>query len=486
MKRFFQVAGVLTTLLIVVLVVNTLSFGSTQLQVPAVAVEALDETAVLQRFSAIIRLQTVSPGSAEDFDPQPFAALHAYLRQAYPLVYDAMPPQVVGAFTLLYHLPGADSSLAPVMLMAHMDVVPVEEATRDQWLRDPFSGAISDGEIFGRGTIDDKASMTGILEAMEILLAKGFAPQRGVYILIGHDEEIGGLKGSALVAQQFAQDNVRLEFILDEGMAIAEQLGTFEEPVALIGLSEKGSVSFDLVARAAGGHSSQPPEITSIGTLSRAIVALEAHKPAARLSGAVSLMFDTLAREMGFTMRLLFANRWLTEPLLVGVLETNAAILPMMRTSTAPTILRSGVKSNVMPTVASAVINFRMLPGDTIKTVTEHVVDVIDDPLVEISVRDGIIGNPSPISDPQAAGYKTIEKTIRQIFPGTVVAPGLVMGGTDSKHFSNVSDNTYRFVPFRVNKENVSAIHGINERMRVDVYLDIVRFYTQLLRNLAE
>ncbi len=197
-------------------------------------------------------------------------------------------------------------------------------------------------------------------------------------------------------------------------------------------------------------------------------------------------MFDTLAREMGFTMRLLFANRWLTEPLLVSVLETNAAILPMMRTSTAPTILRSGVKSNVMPTVASAVINFRMLPGDTIETVTEHVVGVIDDPLVEVSVRDGIIGNPSPISDPQAAGYKTIEKTIRQVFPGTVVAPGLVMGGTDSKHFSKVSNNTYRFVPFRVNKQNVSAIHGINERLSVDVYLDIVRFYTQLLRNVAE
>jgi carboxypeptidase PM20D1 len=486
MKRFFQVTGLLVAVLLVVLVGNTLSFNSTQLQVPAVAVEALDEAAVLQRFSSIVRLQTVSPAAAEDFDPQPFAAMHAYLRQAYPLVHDKMPPQVVGAFTLLYHLPGSDSTLASIMLMAHMDVVPIEEATRDQWLRDPFSGAIHDGEIFGRGTIDNKASMTGILEALELLLAQGYAPQRGVYILFGHDEELGGNEGAALVAQQFEQSDVQLEFILDEGLAIADRLGTFDEPVALIGLSEKGSVSFELIARAAGGHSSQPPEVTSIGTLSRAIVALEAQKPAARLSGPVGLMFDTLAREMGFTMRALFANRWLTEPLLIGVLERNTAILPMMRTSTAPTILKSGVKSNVLPTVASAVVNFRLLPGDTIETIAQHVESVINNPSVEVNVLGGIVHNPSPVSDPQSASYKTIEKTIRQVYPGTVVAPGLVMGGTDSSHFWKVSDNTYSFVPFRINKDNVSTVHGINERLGVDVYLDIVRFYTQLLRNVAE
>ncbi len=485
MKKFSLVAGLLLTLLAAVLVVNTLNFSSRQLAYPPVAAPVLDEEAVLQRFSSIVQLQTVSPANAEDFDPAPFEALHTYLAEAFPLVHTRLSKQVVGEFTLLYHLPGADDSLAPMMLMAHMDVVPVEESTRDQWLQDPFSGALRDGEIFGRGTLDNKASMTGILEAMELLLAQGFAPRRGIYILIGHDEELGGMQGAALVAEQFEREQLRLEFVLDEGLAIAKRLGSFENPVALIGIAEKGTVSLELTARALGGHSSQPPSVTSIGSLARALAALEAEQFPARLSGAVEAMFDTLSREMGFGMRMLFANRWLTESVIVKLLEKNEPLLPMMHTTTALTMLQSGVKSNVMPTVATAVVNFRVLPGDTIEAVTEHARTVIDNPAVEVSIRghDGITGNPSPISNPQAPAYKIVEKTIRQVFPDVVVAPGLVMGGTDSKHFVRVSDNIYRFVPFRISKQNVNSVHGINERIAVGDYLGIVAFYTQLMQN---
>jgi carboxypeptidase PM20D1 len=198
-------------------------------------------------------------------------------------------------------------------------------------------------------------------------------------------------------------------------------------------------------------------------------------------------MFDTLSREMGFGMRMLFANRWLTESVIVKVLEKNEPLLPMMHTTTALTMVQSGVKSNVMPTVATAVVNFRVLPGDTIEAVTEHARTVIDNPAVEVSIRghDGITGNPSPISNPQAPAYEIVEKTIRQVFPDVVVAPGLVMGGTDSKHFVGVSDNIYRFVPFRIDRENVNSVHGINERIAVGDYLGIVAFYAQLMQNAA-
>ena len=485
MKKLLRTAGLLLGLLLAVLVINTLGFNSRQVQPQAAVPVTLNEQAALQRFADIIRLKTVSPANAEDFDPQPFAELHGYLRSAYPLVHQQLSVQVVGDFTLLYHLPGTDSSLKPIMLMAHMDVVPIEEATRDQWLQDPFSGAIRDGEIFGRGTIDDKASMVGILEAVELLLARGFEPRRGVYLLFGHDEELGGKQGAALVARQFEQQGLRLEYVLDEGLAIAQQLGSFAQPVALIGIAEKGSVTLNLTARTLGGHSSQPPTQTSIGVLSRAIAALEAERFPASLSGPVGAMFDTLAREMGFGIRLLFANRWLTEPLIVAALASYDPILPMLHTTTAPTMLQSGVKPNVMPTVATAVVNFRVLPGDSIESVTEHARQVISDPAVEINIRDGIMGNPSPVSDPESTAYKVLEKTIRQVFPETVVAPGLVMGGTDSKHFAAVSDNTYRFVPFRINKQNVNAVHGINERLSVKDYLGIITFYTQLLQNSA-
>ncbi len=487
MKKSALIGTGLLGLLIGVLVFRALNFTSVQVQYPPVAAVTLEESAVLQRFSDIVQLQTVSPARAEDFDPQPFEALHSYLVDAYPLVHQQLSKQVVGAFTLLYHLPGSDPSLTPIMLMAHMDVVPIEESTRDQWVQNPFSGAIQDGQIFGRGTLDNKASMTGILEAMELLLSQGFTPQRGIYLLIGHDEELGGYEGSALVAQQFERRQQRLQFVLDEGLAIAQRLGSFDNPVALIGIAEKGTVSLDVTARALGGHSSQPPAVTSIGLLARAVASLEAHQFPARLSGAVELMFDTLSREMGFGMRMLFANRWLTEPIIVWVLEKNEPLLPMMHTTTALTMLQAGVKSNVMPTVATAVVNFRVLPGDTIEDVTEHARRIIDNPAVEVSIRgrDGIAGNPSPVSDPEAPAYKIVEKTIRQVFPDTVVAPGLVMGGTDSKHFVRVSDNIYRFVPFRINKQNVNSVHGINERIAVKDYLGIVAFYAQLLQNAA-
>jgi len=370
--------------------------------------------------------------------------------------------------------------------MAHQDVVPVDPQTLAGWEQPPFEGGITDGFVWGRGSLDDKFSLMGIMEAVEMHLARGFQPQRTIYLAFGHDEEIGGHRGAAKIAELLGGRAAALEYVLDEGMAIVDEaIPGLRKPVALIGIAEKGYVSVALRVDVESGHSSMPPPQTAIGILSAAINKLEAHPMPARLEGVQRQVLDYVGPEMPFGSRLVMANLWLFAPLVERKLSarpnTNAAI----RTTSAATMFSAGIKENILPSEARAIVNFRILPGDSIKGVLEHVESVVDDPRVKVEKLEASSGEPSDISNVDAAGFLTIQRTLRQVFPEVLIAPALCLGGTDSEHYAHLSSAIYRFSPLRLRPEDMKRLHGVNERTSLKDYAGSVTFYYHLIGNSA-
>jgi carboxypeptidase PM20D1 len=466
-----------------VLVARALALPTEGLEAPP-AVEVAVAPGAIDRFAAALRFPTVSHGDAALFDLEPFEDLRRYLEVTYPLVHETLRLEMVGGLSLLYTWPGSDPNLPPVILLAHSDVVPIEPGTEGDWTHPPFSGLIVEGEVWGRGAMDDKASLVGILEAAEGLLGRGFRPERTLLFSFGHDEEIGGVEGARAVASLLEARGVKGAFVLDEGMVIVEDvLPGVEGPVALLGLAEKGYISVLLAVEVEGGHSSTPPSETAIGILARAVDRLEARPMPGRLEGPSRMMLETLGPGMPFRLRLVMGNLWLfgglVTRMMAGAPETAAAV----RTTTAPTLFQAGVKDNILPSQAQAVVNFRILPGDSSEDVLAHVAGTVDDPRVRVEVYQNTSTEPSPVSSTESFGYQELRTTIQEVFPGTEVAPFLTLGGTDSKHFVAVAEDVYRFAPLRFRPDLASGVHGTNERIPVEDYLDMVRFYTRLMER---
>ncbi|MFC1575299.1 M20 family peptidase [Gemmatimonadota bacterium] len=483
MKRFVQFVLLAFLALAGVVVVRALMLKPDGGSVPDPVTVEVPEGAV-DRFAGALRFPTISPADPADFDPEPFLALFSYLEETFPGVHQSLQVERVGDHSVLYTWVGTEPGLAPVLLLAHLDVVPIEPGTEGSWTHPPFSGALADGAVWGRGAMDDKSSLMAILEGAEALVARGFQPRRTHLLAFGHDEEIGGGAGAVRLAALLAERGIRAAYALDEGMAIVEgTLPGVTGPAALLGLAEKGYVSVELVVEVEGGHSSTPPQETAVGILARAVARLEDHPMPARLQGPSRMLLEALAPRMPFGMRLVMGNLWLFQGtvarLMASTPETNAAI----RTTTAPTILRAGVKDNILPNQAQAVVNFRILPGDSAAGVLEHVVRTVDDPRVNVSQFGWEATEPSPVSRAGSWGYEEIRMTVQEVFPGTVVAPFLALAATDSRHYVQVAEDVYRFAPFRYRAELAGGVHGTDERIPVEDYLDMVRFYTRLMER---
>ncbi len=484
MNRFGQGLGAAVVILGAVLVYNTLNVKSRQIEVAAVEPIAIDESAAAERLAQVIRFRTVSHLDSANFAADQFTGLHDHLEQTYPALHTALEKETVSDYSLLYRWPGSDPELQPVLLMAHMDVVPIEPGTEDQWEHPPFAGAVADGYIWGRGAMDDKGSFTAIFEAVNRLAAEGYTPQRTLYLAFGHDEEIGGANGAVKIAALLAERGIRLALVMDEGSAvITGAVPGVEGPAAQITIAEKGYLTLVLTASAQGGHSARPPEVTSIGALARVIAALRANQMPARLTRPAEAMLDYLAPRMDFWSRLAIANKWLFAPLIVSNMEKSPATNAMVRTTTSPTILKAGIKDNVLPSSATAMVNFRILPGDTIEDVVAHVERIVGDEPVEVTIYPESVNNPSPVADPNSPYFKAIARTVRQTIPDAMVIPGLTLGATDSRHFNGIADNGFRFNPLRMTRQDFSRVHGLNERVAVDNFAEMIRFYVQFVRN---
>lgn len=456
---------------------------SGQPQAPVVDV-VIDEAAAVQRFATALRFPTISNDDRSNFDVTAFTGFRDYLETTYPRVHENMQRTIISGYSLVYHLPGSNPFLQPVLFMAHMDVVPVQEDTLAAWTHLPFEGVVEDGVVWGRGSVDDKVGVIGLLEATEMLLQQGFQPERSVYLAFGHDEEVGGADGAQAVADYFRSQDIRFDFVLDEGGALTRNMiGGIEQPVAIVGVSEKGYVNLVLTVTDAGGHSSQPPDHTALGILSQAIVKVENQPFPARLDYMLPT-FDAIGAYTPFADRLAMSNLWLLGPVVKNRMLKQPDMAAGIRTTTAATMASGSPKSNILPTRAQGVINFRILPGETVETVKQRVIEIIDDERVEVASEFGI--DPSPVSSTESRGYQLLASTIRAFQPDGLVAPYMVRGGTDARYFYSVSDNVYRFAMIRVTPETIRYVHGIDEHIPVEDYLMAIRFYFNMLKQASE
>ncbi len=473
-------------MLVSVLVFRAMQFTSKQIQVEPLADNGeVDESEVAAHLAKALTYQTVSYQDSRLFYGDKFLSFHRYLEKTFPEAHRVLVKEVVEKYNLLYTWKGSNETLKPILFLAHQDVVPVELVTVNKWTQLPFAGEISDGYIWGRGALDFKEGLIGILEAVEILIESGFKPQRTIYLAFGYDEEIGGQNGAVKMAALLESRHNDFEYILDEGSAITEGVipGT-DFPIALIGICEKGYVSVEMLVTSKGGHSSMPPKQTAIGILSSAVNKLEKNQVKGEIKEPIRQMFEYVGPEMSFSKRLVLSNLWLFGGLLEQKMWASPVAAALLHTTTAATILEAGVKENVLPTRAKAVVNFRICPGESIESVLGHVRKVVDDPRVEINRMDTVfVSDPSVVSSPDSPTFKVLHKTIRQIFPEIIVAPWMTIAGTDSRHYAKLSKNIYRFTPMKVTLEDLNRIHGLNERISVKNYQQIVRFYMQIIRN---
>lgn len=473
--------------LLLIVVANTLTMRSRQPEVILLQQDiSIDSEKAAERLAQAIRLKTISYQEASDFIAEPFLQLIDLVAVTFPKVEQKLEKKVINRYSLLYRWRGKNPELKPLIFLAHLDVVPPDPKTAGQWQYPPFSGAIEDGYIWGRGTLDDKSSVFGVLEAVEYLIAQGFVPDRSIYLAFGHDEEIGGKQGAAKIAQYLKHQGVNALFTLDEGMVIVdEQLSPAQKMTGIIGVAEKGYVTLELNAKVAGGHSSMPAKESAVGALAKAVLALEENQMKPSLTGVSGELFEFLGPEMNGVKKLLFANRWLFDAVIMSVLLEKKSTAAMIRTTTAVTLLNAGVKENVLPAEASALVNFRILPENTSNDVLQHARTVVNNQAVTIQiVNNGMLKEASKISATDSFAFTQIGKTIQQIFKGALIAPGLVLAGTDSVHYEALSENSYRFAPYTFGPEDLSRVHGVNERIGIEDYRQMIQFYAQLILNL--
>lgn len=483
------ILAVLSALLLVALTLglNTAMKASRQVAVSARAPLPVDEAGAVTRLQQAVRIRTVSDMVNAQANAAEFLKFHRHLETSFPLLHAQLKRETISDYTLLYRWEGRDATAKPILLMAHMDVVPVDAQTEAAWEQPGFSGALAGGYVWGRGVWDNKSNLMSQFEAIEMLLRSGFRPKQTIYLLLGADEEVNGVRGAGGTAALMRQRGTRFDFVLDEGLVITQGIVPgIAAPVGLIGIAQKGYMTADLSVRfAKGGHSSMPPQESVIGVLSEGLARIERQPFKPALTGVPAEMFERLAPEMTFPNRLFMSNLWLFGPLVLNKLAQSDATRAQLHTTTALTIFQGGIKENVIPAEAHAKANFRILPGQTSDSVIEATRAKVADARIEVKKPDTVF-EPSRISSSQARGYQLIERTVREVFPGTVVSPGLFTARADAGYFDALADNVYLFSPVRVGPADTARFHGINERIAVANYIEMVRFFHQLIRNAAQ
>lgn len=475
-------------LIFLVLVVGMVIYRTRQVSyeipdVERITYSDIDIRGAVSRLSKGIQYRTVSTQDSSLLYRNEFEEFIDFVKESYPGIHQTFQMERVNKYTLLYKWEGANPDLPAAMFQGHYDVVPVEARTYDDWTHSPYAGVIDEEYVWGRGAIDDKSGIFSYLEAFEYLIDKGYEPERTIYLALNHDEEIGGLNGARKVADLLLEREADIAFVSDEGMPVAEEIMEgLEYPIAMIGVAEKGYINVELIINKTGGHSSMPPRETTIGALSLAIRNMKENPMDGRFTGLLRETFEPIAPDLPFIYRMALSNLWLfgeiIEERLGYIPHTNAAL----RTTTAPTIFNAGFKDNVLPKTARAVINFRVHPNNTVEEVVNYVRQTIENENIRIRVMERA-REPSPITPSTSESYQSMEHTIREIFSGIPVAPSMFLAGTDSRHFTEITDHLMRFRPIRATPDDRSRIHGTDERIGIENYEEMISFYIRLIQN---
>lgn len=438
----------------------------------------LDKEKITSNMQEMIRCKTISYTDPDLIDETEFEKFRNLLSKLYPNIHDNCSRQFIGKSGILYRWMGKEEG-DPVVLMSHYDVVPVEE---DQWEKPAFEAILENGELWGRGTLDTKGTLCGIMEAAEKLIGEGFTPNHDIYFAFCGDEEVNG-ESCPEIVKWFEEHGIHIAMVVDEGGAVVENVfpGVKGE-CALIGTAEKGLLNVEFKAKSNGGHASTPPVHTIVGELSQAVVNVEKKPFKRRLTKPVREMLDTLSRHSGFGYKILFANMWLFEGLFDQVCRMSGGELnAMIRTTCAMTKMEGSKAYNVIPPTASVGMNLRLMNGDTVETAKEYLEKVVNNPNIEVSVVNGM--NPSPDSDTSCKEWSLLCQSVADTWEGAIVSPYLMMACSDSRHYSRITDRVYKFSAMKLSKEERGMIHGNNERVPVDTLVKCAEFYVRLMTS---
>ncbi len=476
-KRIFYLLLLAILAVAVVVLFNTFRFSKSIPTYPSVEVNGISDSAALHLSSAI-QIKTVSYGDTLPIDTAEFKKFRVFLETTYPTVHQKLPRQIFSEFSYVFTWVGKNPSLKPYVIMAHMDVVPVEAIAEKNWTVPSFSGMIKGDTIWGRGAIDDKASAISIFEAAEQLLKENFQPERTIYLCFGHDEEVAGKRGAAKISAWFMEQQIHPALVLDEGGQIdTEHFKDLKRPVAVIGVGEKGFVNIDLVVEKPGGHSSMPQTETAIDILNNAIVKIREHQMPARITDPIHQMFQRIGPGGSFVNRMALSNLWLFKGMLISQLEKTKETNAFVHTTLVPTIVKAGIKDNVIPSIAKATFNSRILPGETSDDVVNFVKQAIHDERVSVKKQTISLMEPSSTTSADHPMFKKIEDITYKTVSNVIASPYLVIGGTDSRYFRGFSEAVVNFIPMT----DAKGFHGIDERIPVSDLKRIIFFYKMLM-----
>ena len=467
--------------------VRAAAFKPKEIEKLDIVEESCDEAAVAEHLSEAIQIKTISNPDPEKVDWSEFERFHAFLEKAYPLINEKLEKEVVGRANLLYRWKGKDPGLDPIALLSHMDVVPVSSGTLDDWTHPPFSG-FNDGEfIWGRGAMDMKDHLICVMEAVEALLNDGFEPERDVYLCFGQDEEVVASKsgGAKEIAELLQSRGVHLDCVIDEGGAVLPLniKGIFNGNAAGIGIAEKGYADYEITVHSKGGHSSQPPKHSGLGELAKVISDLENHQFKYSIEPFLIELFETVGRNCSYPAKLVACNLKYLKPLILQIIKHIPPAASLTHTTTGVTMASGSPAANVLPQDSTAVVNFRAMPGVTTDDIEKHIRKVVRNKNIDIKLlKSKDASNWSPTD---SRGYKAIESIISSSHPDTVVAPFLVMGGTDACFYEIICENVYRFSPFFADVKLLLCTHGTDERVPVSCLKDAVVFFKRYIKALT-
>lgn len=442
---------------------------------PDFSVQCNEEKAVSD-LAEMVRCRTVSDTDESKEDEKEFEKFEKLLPVLFPNVYRVCEFQKLGKRSLLFRWKGKDPSVSRV-LMAHYDVVSVEQSL---WQKPAFEGIVEDGVLWGRGTLDTKGTLNGIMQAAEQMIKQGFVPQNDVYLAFSGNEETNGY-GAPTIVKYFKEKGIRPALVCDEGGAVVDKVFPgVSAPCALIGIAEKGLCNIRFSVEGKGGHASAPPPHTAVGKLSKACTAVENYPFPARLSKPAKELFDTLGRHSTFVYRLIFANLGLFRGALDAICKKSGGELnALMRTTVAFTQMNGSKGMNVLPPYADMVANLRIMCGESVEDCVKYLKKIVADDEIGIEVVYGM--NPSNVSETEGEAWNLMKKAVSQTWKEALVAPYLMLACSDSRHYSEISDHVYRFSAMALSKEERASIHGNDERIPREKIVRTVEFYLRLI-----
>ena len=468
----------LFALLVLVVVIRTVAFKPTSAKETPVDEIEFDKDGAVEALQKLVRFKTVSYADSSLEDNAEFEGFINALPNIYPNVFKTCEFNILPNRALLFKWKGKTDK-NPAVYMAHYDVVPV---VYDNWEKDPFGAELENGVVWGRGTLDTKATFNAVMFSAEHLIKQGFTPEIDYYFAFSGGEEING-KGAVNIVDWFENNGITPEFVLDEGGAVVENVFPgVKKPCGLIGIAEKGMMNLQYKVKSNGGHASSPKPNSPIELLSKACLKVLNNPFKAHLSEPVAKMFDTLGRNSNFLYRMIFANHWLFMPVLNLIcIKSGGELNALMRTTTAFTMMSGSDAPNVIPPEASIVSNMRLNPCDNMESALEYLKKTVNDDKVQITKIHGM--NPSRISQTDCKAYDKVASSVVSTWKGSIAAPYLMMQCSDSRHYGRISDKVYRFSAMDLTSEERATIHGNNERIRVETALKAAEFYVRLMKQ---